>query len=475
MASRVKRLLDFALAGTGLVLGAPLLVLLALGVKLDSPGRVIFSQPRLGRGGREFRMHKFRKFPDTWRDQGAGVTVAGDVRMTRFGRFLERSKLDELPQLWNILRGEMSFVGPRPESLRFKGLFTGELAEVLDHVPGIFGPNQIALRNESRLYPPDQDPEVFYRTALFPQKARADIAYFRRATLRSDLGLLLRGLWCSLAGAVDWRALGRRHGRALLIDALFIELAWLGANLARFEGLPTGHNGAPLMTGLWLLPMLILPVMALGGSYRGLVPHFSAEDAIRLAMSSFLGWALAFVTLLGLFHRDASIGLLPMAFLASLALMAGQRIVQREHFRRQARATQGDDHARLAVYGAGRRGVALATLLEQGFVRARVAGFLDDDDTAHRGRLVGSRPVLGSERDLETIQSVHRLSQIWTTFVPEPIKRQRLTAWCEAQGVDLVVLPELAAFAALTERRHAAAPGAEYAAEDWLGPVPEKG
>ena len=136
----IKRAMDVVLATVGLILGAPLIALIALAVRLDSPGRAIFSQERLGLHGKVFRMHKFRKFPDSWGDRGSGVTVAGDARMTRLGRFLERSKFDEIPQLWNILKGEMSFVGPRPETLRFRDLFVGDLARVHDFLPGIFGP-----------------------------------------------------------------------------------------------------------------------------------------------------------------------------------------------------------------------------------------------------------------------------------------------------------------------------------------------
>jgi lipopolysaccharide/colanic/teichoic acid biosynthesis glycosyltransferase len=199
----IKRILDVTLAGLGLIVAAPLFAFIALAIKLDSPGRVFFSQRRLGRNGKPFWLYKFRKFPESWGTGGPGVTVANDARMTRTGRFLERSKLDELPQLWNILRGEMSFVGPRPESLRYADLFQGELAAVLDFLPGIFGPNQIAFRNESEMYPPDRDPEDFYREVLFPKKARADIAYFRDASVLGDALWVLRGLWVSLAGAVN--------------------------------------------------------------------------------------------------------------------------------------------------------------------------------------------------------------------------------------------------------------------------------
>jgi lipopolysaccharide/colanic/teichoic acid biosynthesis glycosyltransferase len=326
----IKRGMDVVLATLGLILGAPLIALIALAVRLDSPGRAIFSQERLGQHGKVFRMHKFRKFPDSWGDRGSGVTVAGDARMTRLGRFLERSKFDEIPQLWNILKGEMSFVGPRPETLRFRDLFVGDLARVHDFLPGIFGPNQIAFRNESKMYPPDRDPEQFYREELFPRKARNDIAYFSQSNAFSDFLWILRGLWHSVAGAVDWRAQARVRGRALLVDLVLIQIAWIGANLVRFEKLPVGQHWDVFVTGAWLMPLVVLPVLAMGGGYRGAVRHFSVGDALRLGVSNVAGWTLAFLLLLALFERNAAMGLMPIALLFAVAMMGTARILYRE-------------------------------------------------------------------------------------------------------------------------------------------------
>ena len=168
-----KHIFDLALAIVLLTISAPLMVGIALLVWLESPGNVFFCQERLGVHGGRFWLWKFRKFPLHWGDSGPGVTVRADLRMTTIGAILERTKLDELPQLWNILKGEMSFVGPRPESVRFAHLFKGDFAGVLRHIPGLFGPSQIAFRNESALYPADRDPEAYYQEILFPTKSKA--------------------------------------------------------------------------------------------------------------------------------------------------------------------------------------------------------------------------------------------------------------------------------------------------------------
>jgi lipopolysaccharide/colanic/teichoic acid biosynthesis glycosyltransferase len=180
-------------AAAGVVVLAPLLLVTAIAIRLDSPGPVLFRQLRLGRGGRPFYLYKFRKFEDC-ADSGRPVTLKNDPRMTRIGRLLERTKFDELPQLWNILIGDMSLVGPRPETLNFADCFQGGYRRVLDYTPGLFGPSQTIFRNESWLYPADRDPEEFYRAVLFPAKVRIDLSYFSRRSILSDIGWVIRGV-----------------------------------------------------------------------------------------------------------------------------------------------------------------------------------------------------------------------------------------------------------------------------------------
>ena len=458
----IKRWTDVVLALIGLILAAPLMALIALAVRVDSPGPAIFSQERLGRHGRVFRMHKFRKFPHAWGDRGAGVTVSGDARMTRLGRFLERSKFDELPQLWNILKGEMSFVGPRPETVRFRDLFEGEFARVHGFLPGIFGPNQVAFRNESMMYPPDREPEAFYREELFPRKARQDIAYFSRSNAFSDLLWIVRGVWHSLAGAVDWRRQARLRGPILMVDLAAVLIAWFGAKLVRFEGLPVGAQWDAWLTGLWLIPLIVLPVMALGGSYAGAIRHYAVGDLLRLVGSSIAGWTLAFILILAFVERNIAMGLLPIALMMAVAISAGARVVRRERIRRLGRRSQRGGRARLAIYGAGHRGAALAALLERGFSRAQMVGFLDDGVS---GQSVSGYPVLGAERDLDTLHAVHQIDEIWMTFEPETHKNDRLRSWAQRHGVKIVVLPALEPFLSLQERR-APAPAPDFRLKD---------
>ncbi len=205
VATGVRRLLDIAIAASVLVLIAPALAVIVLLIYLESGRPIFFSQVRLGQGGRHFRLHKFRKFAPDEGSSGPAVTLRGDARMTPVGKVLERTKLDELPQLWNILVGEMSVVGPRPESLSFQDCFGSRYRAVLDHKPGLFGPSQVLFRNEGDLYESGCDPETFYRDVLFPLKARLDLAYFARRSLRSDARWVAKGIIAVFGGTLSSR------------------------------------------------------------------------------------------------------------------------------------------------------------------------------------------------------------------------------------------------------------------------------
>jgi lipopolysaccharide/colanic/teichoic acid biosynthesis glycosyltransferase len=196
-----RRSLDILCAGMAAFALAPLMLIVVMVIWIESGGPILFSQLRLGQYGRPFRMYKFRKFAPDCDNRGCPLTIEGDGRLTAVGRVLAASKLDELPQLWNVLRGDMSLVGPRPESLAFTDCFRDGFEKVLEHKPGLFGPCQVMFRDESKLFPADVAAEEFYRHVLFPAKAEIDLAYFSRRTLISDLGWILRGAWMIAAGS----------------------------------------------------------------------------------------------------------------------------------------------------------------------------------------------------------------------------------------------------------------------------------
>jgi lipopolysaccharide/colanic/teichoic acid biosynthesis glycosyltransferase len=190
----IPRPVETALALAGLLLCSPLLGLTAVVLRVTSPGPILFRQRRVGRGGVEFTLFKFR----TMRVHGTGhgVTADGDPRITRLGRWLRRAKLDELPELWNVARGEMSLVGPRPEVPRYVDMTNPLWLRVLEARPGITDPVTLRLRNEEQLIAAAAagDIERFYLETLQPYKLVAYLDYLRHRSLRADVGVLLRTL-----------------------------------------------------------------------------------------------------------------------------------------------------------------------------------------------------------------------------------------------------------------------------------------
>ena len=178
-------------AGAGLLLLSPVFAVIAVLIRLSSPGPVFFRGERIGRHGRPFRIVKFRTMREDAAAVGAGITAANDPRVTRVGRLLRHTKLDELPQLLNVLRGEMSLVGPRPEDPRYVALYSEEQRRVLRVRPGITSPASFQFRNEEALLS-GADWERKYRDEIMPQKLRIDLAYVEAAGFWTDLALIWR-------------------------------------------------------------------------------------------------------------------------------------------------------------------------------------------------------------------------------------------------------------------------------------------
>jgi lipopolysaccharide/colanic/teichoic acid biosynthesis glycosyltransferase len=196
-----KRLFDLVFAGLGLALLSPLLIGIALWIKADSEGPVFFRQQRVGRRGVLFRIHKFRTMKVDATATGPEITVGDDPRITHAGRFLRRTKLDELPQLIDVFAGTMSIVGPRPEVPRYVAMYPAALREkVLSVRPGITDRASIEFRNESALLAAAADPEREYADVVLPTKLRFAADYVDHASLAYDLGLIALTLKTLLRG-----------------------------------------------------------------------------------------------------------------------------------------------------------------------------------------------------------------------------------------------------------------------------------
>lgn len=169
----------------------------ALLIYLDSPGSVFYRSTRVGRGGHTFEMLKFRKMRRAAR--GGPLTMSNDERFTPIGSFLAMTKLDELPQLWNVVKGEMRLVGPRPEVPEFVSRYREEYEELLTVLPGITGPAAVEYASESHLLSLQHDPMVFYEEAIMPRKIEIDLEYIRTRTLLGDARILMKTMLVPLS------------------------------------------------------------------------------------------------------------------------------------------------------------------------------------------------------------------------------------------------------------------------------------
>ena len=190
----MKRLFDIVASCIWLVVLSPLLLAVAIWIKLDSKGPVFYRQVRVGRYNKDFRIFKFRSMR-MGSDKGSLVTIGGrDPRVTRSGYFIRKYKLDELPQLLNVLLGDMSLVGPRPEVRHYVNYWTAEQMHVLDVRPGLTDPASIKFRNENDLLEQVEDPEAYYINVIMQEKIKLYLEYVEQASFGYDLKLLLKTL-----------------------------------------------------------------------------------------------------------------------------------------------------------------------------------------------------------------------------------------------------------------------------------------
>ena len=190
----VKRCFDILFSFVGVLLTAPFFLLVAIIIKLSSKGPIFFRQTRIRKGGVEFKIIKFRTMIVDAEKFGGQITPCNDPRITTIGKLLRKTKLDELPQLINVLLGEMSFVGPRPEVPHYVNLYTPDQQKVIDLVPGITDPASIKYSNEGEILAASSDPEKAYIDSIMPEKIRMNLEYAAKANIFTDMGVILKTL-----------------------------------------------------------------------------------------------------------------------------------------------------------------------------------------------------------------------------------------------------------------------------------------
>jgi len=402
----VKRLFDIVASALGLVLTSPLLLLSAIAVRLEGPGPVLFRQERMGRGLVPFRMLKFRTMVVGADRSGPGVTVHGDPRITNVGRWLRDTKLDELPQLVNVLRGDMSIVGPRPELERYVRRFEAEFRDVLRVRPGLTDLATLVYRREAELLEGDEDPETKYVREILPEKLRIERAYAEHASFWSDLALVARTAFAIVypATAIDeWFAwLARHHGTWALLAQLLAALVAQALALAlRFDGAPPASVRALALHALPLLLVARLVWLRVFRLDRDLWSHLGPGEAANVTASVALG-TLTFWGLVSLFFPGSGYprAVIVLDALLCAALWTGLRALRRLH---RGLARHVPSTRRAIVIGPVDAAAQLLLDLGGREPRTHHAIGLIVDAAGQAGLRVHGIPILGGYDRLETI------------------------------------------------------------------------
>lgn len=471
--SAARRMLDISISLVGIVVLLPALALLAVLIKRDSPGPTFYWGERIGRHNRPFRILKFRTMYETGDSyNGPRVTGQGDPRITPFGHWLRDTKLNELPQLWNVLRGDMSLVGPRPEDRDFVNHWPADVRDVLLSVrPGITSPASVIYRDEESMLQTGNVVDQYLKIIL-PSKLRLDLIYVHHRSFLTDLDVLF---WTLLAllpqlktrrvpeHLLFWGPLARFISRYIswfFLDSLMAFAAVAATGIIWRSNGPL-ELGPGLAVGVALAIALIFSLVnALLGAGRIAWSRADSDDAITLAISSGMTTAILLVgnwfwqprafAVPYLGHRLLPSGLIVvsgvLAFAGFLLMRYRMRIITglSQHWI----ALRGEASAvgeRVLIIGAGEAGTLAAYLLRKLEIGQAfsIIGLVDDAPRKN-GTRVGGLRVLGPTADIPQIVRHHDIGVV--LFAIEnirPAERERILKICRTSGAQTVVLPDV--------------------------------
>jgi FlaA1/EpsC-like NDP-sugar epimerase/lipopolysaccharide/colanic/teichoic acid biosynthesis glycosyltransferase len=475
----LKRGIDIAVSACALVALSALLAGIAIAILLDSGLPIIFSQERMGRGFRGFRILKFR----TMRGDrpGPAITAAGDSRITRIGRILRASKLDELPQLWNVLKGDMSLVGPRPELRCYVEAFADRYRRVLLVRPGMTDLASIRFRTEEDVLAAAADPVKEYVEQVLPAKLDLAEEYIRTQSLRTDLYIIMRTLsvirrpiqrMLTAAFLSELLRRGRPFARlrrwmVRAVQFVIFVAAGLLAFLLRFDFRIPASEQPHLLFGLCVGAVAKPLSFHVFGLDRGWWRYSSVPDMLRLVAGNVFGSALGCVSILIFASQGFPRSLYIVDLLLCLVMTGGARLAVRVVFEV---SNTSNGSKRTLIYGAGAAGLSLLREIRQNpALPYEVVGFIDDSPSKS-GDLIQRRKVLGNGAALPSVVKANGI-EVVLIAVPSATGAQMtaILKHCGEADVEYKTVPSLAE---VIEGNGLATQIREVAVEDLLGRNP---
>lgn len=433
--ANIKRVFDFAVSVLGLLVLSPILVVVAVLVKVTDGGAIFFRQRRVGLGGVPFQILKFRTMVMNAESRGASVTKAGDSRITPIGRVLRVTKVDELPQLWNVLKGEMSFVGPRPEVPRYVEQYSPAQLELLQFKPGITDWATLLFRNEEELLREAEDPDDFYVQHCIPKKFSLNMQYVERANVFRDFWIIVQTL-------VPHRIM------VLLVYSLVFVIATVMSMYLRFDfKVPSVEWGNIAEILLWTVGLKI-GLLFYHAHFQGLLSYFSRREMVQLlsVLLSSSGIQLLYWHLSGAW-MSLPRSVIVIDFLASFFLICMVRFGLRSLRERELKSEESGSGAtikRVGIVGAGTFGAALAKqFMDDRSLGISVEGFFDDLPQRWH-RFIHGVCVMGMPETLKNEGWGEKLDEVIIAIPEAPVDRQKqIVEMLRSTGIKYHIVPSV--------------------------------
>ncbi len=439
----LKRTLDILLALLAIILASPAMILTAILVRIDSPGPIIFRQRRIGRNGKEFTIYKFRTMVEGADSLGPSITAQKDPRITQIGQILRNLKIDELPQFFNVLKGDMSFVGPRPEVPEMAARYSLEQKKALAVRPGILGPSQISRLDESSKMPASEAIEQFYAEKILPEKLKTDLEYIEDPDPWKDLKILFRGSKALLFNFIKLRYIleSRRRFFFLLFDlGIIVSCFWIAYGL-RFEGKIPSEEIPLLLTLLPFVVVIKASCFIYFGLYQSLWQYLGIQELIAIIKAVTVSGLLLPVVSFLLEVKFLPRSILIIDWMLLITALGGSRVIFKLTAERLRKPRLGQ-RKNVLIVGAGDTGELLVReFIKRPNLGCRPVGFLDRDPQKLGLRIHGIK-VMGKIAQLPHLVKIKKIDEV-IIALPESSGSEikKIMGFCRVLNLPCRIVP----------------------------------